>query len=162
MAILPPNDIQAVMDVLRQRKWENETAHQILYFDATNLMKLSLREIHLANASFFGTDLSGADLSGANLENSRLNWATLWMSDLRDANLKRADLTRARLRSDTILDTADVAEAVLTKAELRGVDLSRVKNLTWEQIEQSEALIDCATKLPDALELKKRTVLGCQ
>lgn len=157
----PPNDIQAVMDVLRQRVWSNENEHQQLMLEALRLVKVSLRGAYLRRASFFGTDLSGADLTNVNLENAVLNWTTLWLADLTDANLKGADLTRAKLRADTVLDGADLEGAILTKAELSGVDLSKVRNLSWEQILDGEVKFDCKTRLPNELDLKKKDILKC-
>jgi uncharacterized protein YjbI with pentapeptide repeats len=96
-----------------------------------DLSSASLRRAFLRSASLTEANLEGADLLGANLAYARLD----------HANLQSADFTAA------CLDYANFGGALLTDANLRGVNMLLVQNITQDQINQS--LCDLATVLPD-------------
>lgn len=148
-------------------------------FSSVNLKGALLSGASLREAQFYKTNLEGADLSGAHLDNSQfgegvclkkailrdasLKGASLTGGCLRGARLDRADLSGAFLSganlnestlTGSILASADLSGASLLRARLQGVDLTQTKGLTWEQL--SKASIDADTKLPPALEERRK------
>ena len=87
-------DVQAVMDVLRERdaKW-----------------------VALENESRFTPDLTGADLNQGDLNVANLSGVTLSWADLTAVNARGADLSHA------MVESADFTQAVLAGAILTGV-----------------------------------------
>ncbi len=128
-----------------------------------NLSNLDLSEIdllyaNLDGANLWGVNLSGADLDEIDLSNVNLSHANLSRVDLNRAVLLNSNLSGANLSGANLskveLEGADLSYANLSGARLRtaflfGIDLSRVYNLTQEQI--NEALGDEYTKLPEGL-----------
>lgn len=93
---------------------------------------------------FEGLNLSLADFKGANLRQVNMKNAILRDVNLQDADLyavdlSGADLTGANFKSTILLDT-----------DIRGANLSNVKNLTMEQLRW--AIYDSATIFPDSLK----------
>ncbi len=78
----------------------------------------NLRGAKLAQTNLFMTDLSGACLVGADLSGSDLSGANLMHADLREATL----------------EGANVLVADLNNAILIGTNLTKIRNLTAEQI----------------------------
>lgn len=85
--------------------------------------------------NLFKARIPGTDWSDSNLTNADLRFADFTGSSFRGSNLYRTRL------EGTIL---------------RGADLSGVRNLTWEQLDQ--AVIDETTVLPDYLSRDRRPV----
>lgn len=108
--------------------------------------------VDLRDADLTGADLTGATLMGANLgpqypEIIYLmggNRPPIRQRANRGANLTAANLFMANLAG------ADLSGSILKGANLRGANLSKVKNLTREQVES--AIIDDSTILPDYLK----------
>jgi uncharacterized protein YjbI with pentapeptide repeats len=119
-----------------------------------------LDSAYLDSARLSSADLNRASLVRAELPFAHLDSAILEFADLIGANLTGADLTNAILFeahldsakiTDAILDSADFRDVTLDGADLRYTDLSKVKNLTAEQV--SKAITDSTTLLPDYLDL---------
>jgi len=127
---LPP-DIQAIMDVLRERRPEHETGSQVLDLSNSFLPGVQLTRANLSEARLDGAVLGavGTSLFEANLSKASLTGADLRAADLRAADLRKADLNGANL-SDADLNRAD-----LNRASLNGADLS--------------GAIFCNTTMPD-------------
>jgi uncharacterized protein YjbI with pentapeptide repeats len=126
----------------------------------SDVARADLFGIHLVNAALKWSDLSGFVLMGANLQQAnllearlrgaRVDGAHVQGADLEGADLREACLERADLRGAT-LKRAHLGGAQLKHAHLEGVDLTAVRGLTREQLEQ--ALLDARTLLP--LELQQ-------
>jgi lipoprotein-anchoring transpeptidase ErfK/SrfK/peptidoglycan hydrolase-like protein with peptidoglycan-binding domain len=122
-----------------------------------NLANLSAAILSRARLDY--ADFAGANLSKVNLRGASLRFATLSAADLQAARLSGADLAYARFDhanlgaadlSGARLDYADFAGANLKKTNLRGASLHHAKNLTREQLEQSEG--SASTILPPHLQ----------
>ncbi len=107
----------------------------------------SLESANLFNANLQETNLNRANLQKANLIRANLQKADLWNAKLQEADLSKANLQEAHLwyaklqKAD--LWNAKLQEADLEEAELNGTFLARVqldgvKELTWEQLEDSK------------------------
>lgn len=94
----------------------------------TDLSRADLRLVDLSEANLRGAHLQGADLSGANLRGAGLRTAGLQGADLRGADLRDADL-RGSVFSDTRLDDAQFAGAIIGETVFADVDLRRAKGL---------------------------------
>jgi uncharacterized protein YjbI with pentapeptide repeats len=101
----PPVDVQAAIDVIRERNVAYE--------------RRALPSFHL--------DLHGAHLARANLSEADLRSACLQRADLCRARLEKADLSGALLQesdlSGAYLEAAALPGATLSKADLSGADL---------------------------------------
>ncbi len=124
---------------------------------AADLTEAKLRGANLQGANLSGADLTGAQLKGVNLEDANLRHAdltgaSLGGSNLESANFTKATLTDAKFEEDVPswkyppdeADSGDAAEqgvnmlgTILTDANLTGVDLSDVQNLTPQQLEDA-------------------------
>ncbi len=118
----------------------------------------NLSGAEVSGATLERSDLSEANLSGANLRGARLSGANLSGAILRgadmgdgiylfDADLSEADLSGANLRGAS-LSGADLSGADLTRADLSGANLSDVKGVTEEQLEEQTKTLQGAT-MPD-------------
>ena len=114
----------------------------LAFYDQKFLNELGLREDHdqrLKKKDFSRYNLKGANLIGADLEDYKLENA-----DLKDANFTGANLTGANFKdadlTDAILENTDFERATLKGANLKGADLSKVKNLTREQLESTKGV----------------------
>ena len=149
--VLPEDDVQAVMGVLRNRQWARESAdNQKILLESVCLRKVNLSGVYLKRASLQGSDLKGVDLSKSILEDTDLSHTELSRVNLNGANLKGVDLRRAVL-SQAQLNGTNLEKASLIAADLRGVDLSQVVGLTQEQVNVARTSKD--TKLPAGLHL---------
>lgn len=86
----------------------------------------------------FALNLSGARVPGTDLSNTRLTNADLRHADFTGANFRGANMDGARLEGTILI----------------GADLTGVRNLTWEQLDQ--AVIDDSTILPDYLDRDRK------
>jgi uncharacterized protein YjbI with pentapeptide repeats len=109
----------------------------------------------LRNAGLVRTDLRNARLQHADLRNAYLSGSDLRGANLSSANLSKADLGGRRTASGRYrtrpaqLDGAYLANAKLTGTVLTDVDLSKVRGLTQDQL--NEAIIEGDAKLPRGL-----------
>jgi hypothetical protein len=140
--------------------------------DEVALCEASLRHADLRIAALSGANLRGSDLSAADLRGAQLSNANLSGADLTDANLvpydaqtparlsihnlkdealwSEKDLSKTRLRTTaTRLTNTNLQDAILSGAILANTDLTKVRGLTQDQINQ--ALGNEATKLPRGL-----------
>lgn len=103
-----------------------------------DLSRSNFTEANLRDADLSATNLQNANFSKANLQNANLTEANLSGVDFSGANLEGADFQGARfvpapkLRSNQFIQ-ADPPYAA--SEALKGVDFSRVRNLSDEQIE---------------------------
>ena len=103
-----------------------------------NLIQVNLMEALLTGANLTGANLSkanliqadllGANLLGANLFEARLIATRLIAANLMQANLTWANLTWANLR-ETVLDRADMTQAIVGWTTFADIDLSTVEGL---------------------------------
>ncbi|MEP0956263.1 pentapeptide repeat-containing protein [Microcoleus sp. FACHB-1515] len=117
-------------------------------FTRANLRQSDWREADLSRSNFTEANLDNADLSAANLQNANFTNA-----NLQNANLTGADLNGVNF-SGANLDGADFQDAIFVPAPpvrsnqfiqtdpqyevtaaLKGVDFTRVRNLSREQVE---------------------------
>ena len=130
----PPlrTDIQAIMTVIRRRKWSNDPPANGLDLHATDLRGAKIRAAHLEYAN-----LRGAHLEGADLMFTRLNEANLYRADLEGATLMSGDLAGADLNYADLQWTRFL-DANLWWASLRGANLWKANlsstNITQEQV----------------------------
>ncbi len=102
----PPADIQAILDVLRDRKRDRETDDQRL-----DLRRVFLRKANLVSAYLQRADLRRAVLDKANLSGGDLSGANLRMANLTGADLTGANLTGANL--DTIMISQEQIDSAI-------------------------------------------------
>lgn len=119
--------------------------------------RANLCEADLTGAEFNMAMLAGANFSHAILHNAKLQKTNLTRANFKKAQLQNASLNEAMLHmaifQESNLDGASLEGAMLFQANLRGVDLSKVKGLTQPQIDM--ACTDKATKLPPKLSRPK-------
>ncbi|NER98911.1 MAG: pentapeptide repeat-containing protein [Symploca sp. SIO1B1] len=125
----PPADIQAILNVIGIRDTEKDPENEI---------------IDLSN-----TDIAGAYLSEANLQEVFFYGANLQEAILYQTDLQRASLQETNLQG-AILTEANVQGVLLDRANLEDTDLTDVKNLTQQQLDQSN--YDSTTILPHYLQ----------
>jgi uncharacterized protein YjbI with pentapeptide repeats len=113
-------------------------------FESSNLIDASFANTTLDGARFNDTHLEGALFSSATLRGSRLNAAHLEGASISGAHLEGAILSSAHL------ERAFFGEAIMTEANLDGVDLSSSDGLTQEQINVTFG--NNKTKLPFGLK----------
>ena len=132
-----------------------------ILFDA-KLQEVNLIGSNLKNAALACANLQNAKLQKANLEESNLQNAKLQKANLDGANLNRADLRVADLEKSNLqganlhganLRKADLGDTNLSEVNLRGAKLTRVQNLTCEQI-NSVSFLDKNTKFPSYLKIE--------
>ncbi len=137
---LPPNNIRAVIDVLKQRNWQYEKGkNEYFRLDGTKLEAVDFHKAYLRKSSFIATSFKAADLGEADLTEARLSssdlsaancdrtilqrvdftGAIVFHASLNEAHLEEADFTNADLRE------ADFTGACLTRADLRGTNLNK-------------------------------------
>jgi len=116
----------------------------VLNLFEADLRKANLRFANLRGAYLLGVDLRGASLRNANLSDANLNIADLRGANLFQASLSSANLFRASLSSANLLlatlSSADLRKTDLRGAYLQGANLSNVRGVTMEQLEQAEDL----------------------
>ena len=97
------------------------------------LVKANLRQANLQRANLQQAFLQGADLRDANLWEAELQHAELWGADLQGAFLRQAFLQGANLQGAN-LQEADLQGADFRQAKLQGANLTKVNNLTQDQV----------------------------
>ena len=103
-------------------------------------------KIELEKKAPFYLILTNADLPRANLCNANLTGADLLNANLTNANLLDAVLTSTRLALAK-LTGANMTNSILKNAVLDGADMTKVKGLTQEQLDQARADPDDPPKL---------------
>jgi hypothetical protein len=129
-------DIQAALNVLVRRKFEQDPKVKKIDLRKVKLPKIEIQGANLIEADLSGANLSGADLSGANLRGANLTRANLRGADLTRANLRGSHLNEANLIRAN-LSGANLIEANLIRADLSGANLIESKNLTQKQIDSA-------------------------
>ena len=176
-----PTDAQAIMSVIRRRKWADEEEQQLPLTKA-DLRMADLGGALLADADLTGADLRGAiltaaDLTGADLNRAYLNdallihaylsrsdlsssdlrWANLEGTHLPEANLSKADLSGANLEGADLtkadIRAANLSGAILYRADLRGANLEGA-DLTGADVERVQT--DKDTVWPKGFALAAR------
>ena len=149
----PPTDTQAAMTVInRLKELDGDGVRIDLRY--AHLVRMQLEQMNLSNALLWGADLRGAvlvgtRLTGASLDNADLSYAALvgWTSrdssDRRNLHVLPAE-DRKYIHAE--LSGADLYGAKLDRTQLQGVDLSQVKGLTQQQIDDAEG--SESTQLP--------------
>jgi hypothetical protein len=114
------------------------------------LQDVQLDKAELRRATFQAADLRRAHFHRASLADTNLTSANLRDADLRNADLTEATLTDADLTGAN-LSGANVQGVVFDKADLRGADLTDLRN--WRSIESWRLTnIDGVKNSPDGLE----------
>lgn len=149
-------DVQAVMNVLKQRDLEYEKGlTESLNLQFSDLARANLYGAVLDKALFDSSILKGASfdgrasLKGSSFQFANLAYATFETADLTGAafrnatcmtgtNFTGANLTGADFRDSKYLLGTNFTGAVLVDADFTNVDLSRAEGLNPEQIRQSK------------------------
>ncbi len=112
-----------------------------------NLSQTNWQDADLSSADLTNTNWQNANLSAANLEGANLNKASLEGANLQGANLSGADLREANLAGANFQGVTFVPAVptdgeefiarspnAATGTQVQGVDFSKVKNLTPDQM----------------------------
>lgn len=106
------------------------------------LRGVNLYSADLRKAGFIEADLGGATLAFANLSDSHLGKTNLRNSDLTGADMRRASFTSWKYgHSDhdsdnaSNLDGANFTNAMLNQADLRNVDLRKIRSMAHADLE---------------------------
>lgn len=131
--------------------------------ELAQLNEAVLKEANLTGADLSDAILESAQLNRAILEDANLTGVDLAAADLSSVILTKANLTAADLSKADVTE-ADVTGAILTEATLTdanfaaaillGTDLSKVKNLTPEQLQGEQPPYICHARLPQELEIE--------
>ncbi len=151
-------------------------------FELSELVRVSFHDADLSNTDFEKALASRADFSGANFTNARLSRAEFirvdfsgsdlsganmvkgdfLRNDFTGANLAGVDLTGANapraIFHEANLAGADFSRVFLYYARFEGTDLSQVKGLTQDQLDDSCG--DENTTLPPGLTMPARWPCG--
>ena len=119
------------------------------HLEGASLIGAHLEEAILTRAHLEGADLGSAHLEGAFFYQTHLEGASLIGTNLEGASLIGAHLEGADFRSAR-LEGASLIGAHLEEAISLGVNLSKVKDLTAEQLQGAKL---CATTLPEGIDL---------
>ncbi len=117
-------------------------------FQGANLVQAILRGADLSDADMSRARISEADLEGANL--TRTSLVNVEIGEVKD--IERIDgtpvtvLRRPAILRGAVLTGTDFKDAHCTGVDLRGLDLSKSRNLVTEQIQ--DAIVDAKTQLP--------------
>jgi uncharacterized protein YjbI with pentapeptide repeats len=149
-------DVQAVMNVLKQRNLEYEKElGEHLNLEFSDLSRVNLRGVYLAEALFDSSILKGANFDdGAVLKNSSFQYTNLTYASFTNAKLQGAvfanvkclkgtdftgaDLTSASFRDALYLLDTNFTNAVLTDVDFTNLDLSRAVGLKTEQLKSAK------------------------
>jgi uncharacterized protein YjbI with pentapeptide repeats len=118
-------EVELLADLLEATNTEQLIERLVARLGCTQLQKINLGGIKVAESDFSSSNLSGAnlirvDLSGANLANTYLTAAELTGAKLSNIDLTEADLV------DADLTNSDLSGACLIGANLSGANLSNV------------------------------------
>lgn len=128
-----PNDIQNVLTVLGNSKWQ-DTEFEQRDLRNTNLYNAQLPRANYSSYKLFNVNLETADLTRADLSAAGLVGTRLSGALLKNAVLKGANLSWANLRGAN-LDSADLSGAIMVIT-----DLSYAKNLNANQLLSTSTL----------------------
>jgi len=112
-------------------------------FGHSQMLGVTLREASFDACNFGHADLSGAKLRNSQFENSNLSNTTLDHADLREVRFVHVNFHNANFGN------AQLKDVRFEEAYLAGADLSKVQNLTADQLEG--ACMDEKTHLPRKL-----------
>ena len=164
---MPRADIQAILTVIGRRTDEQRASDLgLINLKETDLRNANLIKAHLEKSDFLGANMKGAILFKAHLEEAELieahlegaffHSAHLEGAKFINAHLEGANLDHAHLEGAKILmsyflgatfDGTHLVGAELDGAHLEGVDLTKAKGLTQEQID--DTFMDDDTTLSD-------------
>ena len=107
-----------------------------------NLTGANLERAYLLGADLTGADLTEADLAAVNITFGKLAESTLVLTKLKGANLQQANLQRANLEeadlsAPSLLQAADLSNAVLINANLKGTNFQSA-NLQQANLEGAD------------------------
>jgi uncharacterized protein YjbI with pentapeptide repeats len=131
----------AILDGVQGR----DSAFSGTNFSHSSLVGAKFPESEFDHSVMTYANLSGIKLNEASMRNVQLVKANLDGANLVDVNFENANLTKA------VFGQADVKNASFEFARLSGADLSKVKNLKQEQLD--DACGDDNTALPPKLTL---------
>ncbi|MCY4173659.1 MAG: pentapeptide repeat-containing protein [Cyanobacteria bacterium MAG CAR3_bin_5] len=151
-----PSDIEAAIDVIRERRIENDK----LLKDSKKSFRFDLSSSYFFNANFCSIDkfsdvnfsdttiqgcrFSKTDLSGSPFISSNLQESLFVDSVLKECEFKKADLRKC-----------DFEGCDLSGSEFESCDLTGAENLTQEQIDSAK--VDQYTKLPEGISYPKNS-----
>jgi len=134
-------DVAGAIDVLGRREQTKDDKWRKIDLDRVECCRVDFPlTLKLPN-----TSLNSAHMQFCRLWNADLRGSFFVATQLEGAELIGTDLSGAHLYL-TNLNGADLQQARMHETELTSVDLSRVRNLTIEQLKV--AIIDKETKLP--------------
>ncbi|WP_080688003.1 pentapeptide repeat-containing protein [Candidatus Synechococcus spongiarum] len=149
-----PSDIDAAIDVIRERKVENIKQDDKKSF-----------QFDLSSSRIFSADLSFIELRSTNMSDSMVQKCCFDQSILSDSSFVSSDLqestfVKAILKNCEFKDTnfcdCDFKDCDLSGSKFEKCDLTDAKNLTQEQI--NSATVDQDTKLPEGRSYLKESV----
>jgi hypothetical protein len=148
---LPSLDIQAILTILgRRTTTAGQGENKQLDLHGTDLRRLDLRYANLKHAILDDANVSEADLSYAHLEQAQINNAYLNGTRLYRAHLEGTILQGSNLNGAGF-EGAHLKDAMLSNAHLEYTNLTKVLDLTWEQLRTSHMPRKLAY-LPDYLQ----------
>lgn len=125
-------DVEAVVEVLRQRKSNYESCDQRLNLEQVSLRGVNFSGADLRHARFMGSNLQGARMYRAHLEGADFSGATLCGADFTEAYLDGANLIGSDLQR-AILIGADLKRTMTHSANLLGANLTDTRGLSERQ-----------------------------
>lgn len=127
--------------------------------DGASLDGANFYNASLDGANFYNASLNGASLDGASLDNANFYNASLYSASLVGASLVGASLNGAHFGA-MFKSSAIFMGSHFLASRLGGANLSDVRNLTREQVENAH--IDEQTQLPKEFEQLKQEKLARQ
>ena len=151
-----PSDIEAAIDVIRERRIENDK----LLKDSKKSFRFDLSSSYFFNANFCSIDkfsdvnFSDTTIQGCRFSKTDLSRSSFISSNLQeslfvDSVLKGCEFKKADLRK------CDFERCDLSGSEFENCDLTDAENLTQKQIDSAK--VDQYTKLPEGISYPKNS-----
>ncbi|WP_019498271.1 pentapeptide repeat-containing protein [Pseudanabaena sp. PCC 6802] len=118
-------------------------------FVGADLRGANFTEVNLSKADFSGANLSDADFSNSIVTETKFDGANLKNAKLRNVALNKTDFTKFPKGEKTHLTRVNLENTDLTGADLSGINLETVYNLTQDQLDKASTYTN--TKLPNYL-----------
>jgi len=137
-----------------QEELKAKPAHEYIDLAGAILPRTNLSHADLTGANLERANLTGVDCSYAIFAHAKMREIILQGADLRHADLSHADLYGANL-SVAVMEGSSLFDANLemvrfTGTDLRGMDFSTVKGLSWNSL--LGGIFDETTRFPEYLE----------